>query len=178
GDAVRQSFLAHLDRGPLDAEVLTDERSQRPHRAAQLTAEHGRELVGLLVGSRRVDERADAPVPVRHHLGGVGDGGNREPADVRALDLAVLDREHERHLAAVVVGAERQRCGARADDFARARLEIGPTQLPGHVAILYPGAGPSQTRLRATASISTSSPGASAAPTVVRAGYGSLKYSP
>src|SRR5690349_4137681 len=39
-DAVREALLMHLDRRALDAEVLPDERPERLHGPAELTAEH------------------------------------------------------------------------------------------------------------------------------------------
>src|SRR5207253_2335701 len=122
---VHRPLLAHLDRRPLDAEVLADERPERLHRPAERSAEDAAELLRLLVGSGRVDEHADAPVAVGHHLWRLRDRGDLETADVDALDLAVLHVEDEDDAAVVVRRPERERRGAGADDVARARLEIG-----------------------------------------------------
>ena len=46
------------------------------HRAAECPREHGAELLGLLVGRRRVDEDAKTPVALAHHLRGVRESGN------------------------------------------------------------------------------------------------------
>ena len=51
--AVAQPVLADLDRRALDAEVLADQRPERLHRPAELPAEHGAELLRLLVGGAR-----------------------------------------------------------------------------------------------------------------------------
>src|SRR5215210_5216506 len=48
--AVRQALLAYLDRRPLHAQALADERPQGGHRAAHLAAEDPAELLRLLVG--------------------------------------------------------------------------------------------------------------------------------
>ena len=85
---VRQAVLAHLDRRALDAEVLADQRAERLHRAAERAGEHAAELLRLLVGRAGVDEHAEPPVAVGHHLRRVGDRGDREAADVRALDVS------------------------------------------------------------------------------------------
>src|SRR4051812_16323482 len=47
--AVQQPLLADLDRGAFDSEVLADQPAERLHRPAELSAEHGAELRGLLV---------------------------------------------------------------------------------------------------------------------------------
>src|SRR5439155_6111783 len=95
---------------------------------------HRAELVRLLLGGRLVDDDAEAPVAIAHHLGGVGDRGYGEPAHVDSLHLAALDVEHERGVASVFRRAERERRGARTHDVAGASLEIRAIKLPGHIA--------------------------------------------
>src|SRR5215207_2467657 len=107
-DAVTETLLANLDRGALHAQALRHERTERRHRPAELTTEDPAELVHLVVRRGGVDEHAEAPVPLAHDLRRVGDRGDLEAADVRALYLPLSDVEHERHTATVVVGAERQ----------------------------------------------------------------------
>src|SRR6185437_29241 len=131
-DAVAETVLLDVDRGTLDSEALADERTERLHRAAELPAEDGAELRRLLVRGLRVDEDAEAPVSVGHHLGRIRDRSHLETAHVGALDLAVDDVEDQRHATAVVVGTERERCRARAHDLARAGLEIRSLETPGH----------------------------------------------
>src|SRR4051812_21652726 len=82
--AVAQAVLLDLDRRALDPEVLADQRPQRLHRAAELAAEDTAQLLGLLVGGRGVDEDAQPPVALAHHLRRVCDGGDGQPAHVRA----------------------------------------------------------------------------------------------
>ena len=50
-ECVRPSSL-HLDRQPLDAQVLADQRPQRLHRTAERPREDAAELLRLLVGCR------------------------------------------------------------------------------------------------------------------------------
>src|SRR3954451_15452644 len=66
--AVPDAVVDDLDRHPLDAEHLADERDEARHRPSELPAEDGRELVGLLAGCRLVDEHAELPVPFGHDL--------------------------------------------------------------------------------------------------------------
>src|SRR5262249_3067610 len=66
--AVPQAVVVHLDLRPLDPEHLPHERAEPRHRSSELTAEHGRQLLHLLVRGVLVDEHADAPVALGHHL--------------------------------------------------------------------------------------------------------------
>ena len=68
-------FCALYRHAPGGVVRLTDYQVLRP---AQLAAEDGDELVHLLIGGALVDEHAELPVPVRHHLRRVGDGGDVE----------------------------------------------------------------------------------------------------
>ena len=117
-DAVAQPVLADLDRRALRAEVLAHERPERLHRAAELPAEDGAELRGLLLRRGGVDEDPEAPVAVGHHLRRVGDSRDLQAADVGALDVTVDDVEDERDAAPVVVRPERQRRGTRTHHLA------------------------------------------------------------
>ena len=92
-DAVAKAVVDDLDRGLLDAEHLADERDEARHRAAELAAEHRRQLVHLLVVRALVDEHAEPPVALGHDLGRVGDRGDLEAADVGSLDVALADVE-------------------------------------------------------------------------------------
>src|SRR5712691_728101 len=104
-DAVPESLLAHFDRGSLDAQVLSDERTERLHRATELAAEDAQELLGLFIRGFVIDEHAESPVALGHHLRRVGDRRDLEAAYVRALHLAFGDVEDESDTAAVVGGA-------------------------------------------------------------------------
>jgi hypothetical protein len=77
-------LAGELDLRALGSKVLAHERPKRLHRPAELTPEHGAELLRLLIGSSGVDEHAETPVPLGHHLRRVGDGDDREPAHVDA----------------------------------------------------------------------------------------------
>jgi len=131
-DAVGEPFLHDLDRGSLDAEHLSDERRQGSHRASQLAAEDGRELLHLLVRGAFVDEHAETPVPLGHDLGGVCDHGERTSVHLRPLDLALADVEDQRHAAVVVRRPVVEREVARAHELAGARFEVGPLDAPRH----------------------------------------------
>src|SRR5438552_12016778 len=135
-DRVLEAVLLYLDRRALEPQVLSHQRPQGLHRAPQRPREHRTELLGLLVGGRLVDDDAEAPVALAHHLRRVADGGHRQAAHVRALHLAALDVEDQGDVAAVLGGAERQRRGARTDNVARAGLEIRAVEVPGHLGLL------------------------------------------
>ncbi len=60
---VAEAFLGQLDRHPLDAEVLADERAHGLHRATLRPGEHAAELLHLLVGRRLVDDHARRQLP-------------------------------------------------------------------------------------------------------------------
>src|SRR5438309_1692921 len=70
---VLAATVAILDRLLLDAEHLADQRGKRCRRTAHLARENAGELVRLLFGGLVVDDQADAPVPVEHLPGCVGD---------------------------------------------------------------------------------------------------------
>src|SRR4051794_4235764 len=146
--AVAEPVVLEIDPGPLDAEELAHHRGKRTHRAAQLTAEDLRQLVGLLVRGALVDEHAEPPVPVRHHLRRVGDCGHAQAADVGAVDLPLLDVEHQRDAAVVVRGPVVERQVAGAHQLARARLDVVAAEVPGHDSL--PGVGPPIVLLRTT----------------------------
>ena len=57
-----QPVLRDRDRRPLEPGDLADQRSERGHRAAELAAEDGAELLGLLCARALVDVEADRPV--------------------------------------------------------------------------------------------------------------------
>src|SRR5207244_1760131 len=135
-DRVLEAVLLYLDRRALEPQVLSHQRPQGLHRAPQRPREHRTELLGLLVGGRLVDDDAEAPVALAHHLRRIDDGGHRQAAHVRALHLAALDVEDQGDVAAVLGGAERQRRGARTDNVARAGLEIRAVEVPGHLGFL------------------------------------------
>src|SRR5581483_2938099 len=80
-NAVADAVVDDLDRRTLDAQHLPDQRYDARHRPAELTAEHRRQLLGLLVRRSRVDEHADAPVAVRHHLRRIGDRRHLQAGD-------------------------------------------------------------------------------------------------
>src|SRR4051794_12673829 len=61
-DAMEKSVLDDLDRGPLDAEHLTDQRNDPLHRTALLPGHDGGQQLHLLVGRAGVDEQTKAPV--------------------------------------------------------------------------------------------------------------------
>ena len=132
--AVAQSVLSHLDRRALDAQNLTDQRRQRRHGPAKLSAENPEQLPSLLVGSLGVDEQAEAPVALRHHLRRVRDNCHDKPADVGSLHIALGHVEDEGDAAPVVIGAVREGKITRAHKLARARLEVGPLHIPRHAA--------------------------------------------
>ena len=88
--AVEHTVVDDLDRRTLDAEHLADERGEARHRAAHLSAEDADELVHLVVRRALVDEHAELPVPVGHHLGRVGDRGDVQAGHVGPLDLTDL----------------------------------------------------------------------------------------
>ena len=67
----RQTLLANLNHRAHHAEAFRHERREHFHRSTELAAEHRAELLGLHVGSGCVDEDAETPVPVAHHLGRV-----------------------------------------------------------------------------------------------------------
>src|SRR4051812_5722216 len=131
-DAVAQPFLHQLERGPLHPEHLSDQGCERLHRSALLPAEDGGELRQLLVARLLLDEQSKLPVALGHDLGGVSDRGDLDAADVRSLDLALLDVEDEGDAAVVVRGAVVERHVARAHQVARARFEVAPLQAPRH----------------------------------------------
>src|SRR5262249_46042821 len=95
-----------------------------------------RQLLELLVAGAFIDEHAEAPVAIGHHLGGFRDRGDLDAADVRALDLAFLDVEHEGDTAVVVGRAPVERHVARTKEVARARLDITAFQAPRHSRLL------------------------------------------
>src|SRR5918994_6112117 len=79
---VPEPLLANVEASPFDSQVLADERPERFHRAAELSAEDAEELLCLLLGRTLVDEDAEPPVSVGHDLWAVHDRSNGEPADV------------------------------------------------------------------------------------------------
>ena len=115
----------NLEASAFDAEVLTDERPESLHRSTELAAEDAEELLRLFVGRALVDEQSQPPVSVGHHLGTVHDGGYGEPANVRAVDVALGHVEDERNPAVVVVGAVVEREVAGAEEVAGAGLDVG-----------------------------------------------------
>src|SRR5947209_3086845 len=121
---VSEAVLAKFDRRPLDTQRLADETGERSHRPAHRAREDAAELLRLLVGGGRVDEQAETPVSLAHHLWRVGHGGDGEPADADSVDLAVLYVEDEHDPAAIERRAQREGRCAGADDIARAALEI------------------------------------------------------
>src|SRR5581483_10189077 len=135
--AVADAVVDDLDRRTLDAQHLPDQRYDTRHRPAELAAEDRRQLLGLLVRRSRVDEHADAPVAVRHHLRRIGDRRHLQAGDVGAVDLALADVEDEHDAAVVVRGAVGKRRVARADEVARARLDVAAFQVPGHVRLRF-----------------------------------------
>ena len=56
-------LLAGFGRGSLDAHVLSDERAERLHRAAELIAEDAQELLGLFLRGLVVDEHTEPQLP-------------------------------------------------------------------------------------------------------------------
>src|SRR5687768_14962347 len=68
--AVPKPILADLDRRSLDDEVLADERRETLQRATELDGEDDDEPLRLLLRGVLVDEDAELPVPVGHHLRG------------------------------------------------------------------------------------------------------------
>src|SRR5581483_6729189 len=125
-------LLHELERRALDAEEVSDQRREALHRPALLPAEDGRELLRLLVRRAVVDEHAHAPVPFRHHLWSVGDHRDAAAGDVGPVDLAFRDVEHERDAAVAVGRPVVERHVARAHQVARAGLEVGALDVPGH----------------------------------------------
>ena len=79
-----EAVVLDPDEGPLDAEHLADEQRKTGHRAAPLAGEDLDEPVGLLVRRALVDEDSEPPVPLGHHLRGVRDRRDPQPADVDA----------------------------------------------------------------------------------------------
>src|SRR3954452_4763142 len=135
-DAVAEAILDHLEWRPLDADDLADHRRRRLHRTALLAFEDGGELLHLIVIRALVDEQAETPVALGHELGGIGDRGDAQAGDVRALDLALLDVEDERDAAVVIGRTVVHRHVARAHEVARARLKVAPPHAPGHSGLL------------------------------------------
>src|SRR5262249_20250258 len=131
--AVPPAIVDALDRRSLDAEHLADQRNKPRHRTSKLAREDLDELVHLLVVRVLVHEHADLPVAFGHDLRRVRDRGHLEPGDVRALDLALADAEHERDAAIVVRRAVVESEVARAHQLARARLGVASLQVPGHL---------------------------------------------
>ena len=85
--AVEHPVVDDFDRRTLDTEHLADERRKSRHRAAHRPAEDADELVHLVVGRALVDEHAELPVPIGHHLGRVGDRRHVQAAHVGSFDL-------------------------------------------------------------------------------------------
>ena len=81
-----------------------------------------------------IDEHAESPIALGHDLRRIGDRRDLEATDVRALHLTLGDVEDESDPAAVVRGTVCERRIARAEELARAGLEIGSLQVPGHAA--------------------------------------------
>jgi hypothetical protein len=119
-----------------DSEVLPDERAQRGHRAAEFTAEHSLQFLGLFVGGLGVDDGAQPPVTVGHYLGCVGDDHYRKAAHICPLDIAVGDVEDHRRAAAVVVGAVGKIEIARTKEVARTGFDVRPPKFPRHSGIV------------------------------------------
>jgi hypothetical protein len=136
-DAVGAVLVGELHRDLLHPQVLPDERPQRLHRPAELAAEHGAELLGLLIGRLLVHQNAEPPVPLAHHLWRVGDCSDGQAADVHALDLSRLDLEDEHRVAPVVVSADIEGNRAGAGHLARAVLEVGALDAPSHGVSLW-----------------------------------------
>jgi hypothetical protein len=130
--AVPQAVVAELDRGALDADHLAHERSQRPHRPTELAAEDLDQLVELLVARLVVDVDPEPPVPLRHHLRGVGDEHDATAGHVGALHLTGTDVERQSHPAEVVRGPVVEREVARTHQLARAGLDVAAGQVPRH----------------------------------------------
>ena len=132
-DAVTEPVVDDLDRDPLDTEHLADERSEACHRASELAAEDGRELLGLLVRGFVVDEHAELPVAVGHDLRACP----TIAATLRPL-TSVPSISPSRMLktsvdpAVVVRRAMVEREVARAHQLARAGLDVAALQAPGH----------------------------------------------
>src|SRR5581483_11183428 len=133
-DRVIEAIVLDLDRRALNAQVLADEWAAGLHRTAERPREDRAELLDLLVRCGLVHDHAEAPVALAHDLRGLGDGHDLLAAHVDALDLALVDIEHERHAAIVIGGAERERGRAWTDHVARTALEVGPLDIPGHLA--------------------------------------------
>src|SRR3954447_18767786 len=130
--AVADAVVVDLDRGTLDAEHLADQRREARHRPAELAREDLDELVRLLLARVGVDERTELPVPVGHDLRRVGDRHELQAADVRPLDLALLDVEAEGDAAVVIRRAVVEAEVARAHQLARACLHVTAAQIPRH----------------------------------------------
>jgi hypothetical protein len=77
-----------------------------------------------------VDEDAHPPVPLGHHLGGVGDHRDLQPGDVGALDLTLSNVEHEGDTTEVVRRTVIEREVARTHQLAAARLDVAAVQAP------------------------------------------------
>src|SRR5205807_10482603 len=121
-----------IDGGSFGTEDLAHQRRERGHRPAQLPAEDLDELVELLVCRLCVDKDAELPIALCHHLWRVRDRGDLQACDIGAVDLTVADVENERDSTEVVGGAVVDRKVARAHELAGTRLDVTPSQIPGH----------------------------------------------
>src|SRR5690348_9990422 len=65
---VPDTVVEDIEGGSFDAQHLADEWRQGGHGAAEPAGEHPGELVSLLLACLLVDEEAELPVPVGHHL--------------------------------------------------------------------------------------------------------------
>src|SRR5262245_51103102 len=137
-----QPIVQERDRRPLDPSDLTDQWSELCHRAAELAAEDGAELLGLLAARTLVNVETELPVAVRRlRLWDVHEENDRAILDGGSIDLTGVDVEGEHDVAEVLVGRPlKGRCGAGAGSLTGAVLEIGSAQLPAHrSSSLWPG---------------------------------------
>src|SRR3954447_20525942 len=131
-DAVQQAVVLDVDRRALHAEHLPDQWCEPGHRPTQLTTEDLDQLVELLLRCVLVDEHADTPVTVRHHLRSVGDEHDLPPGDVDSVHRTLMKAEGKGHPAEVVGRPMVKGHVAGAHELTRAGLAVTAGQAPRH----------------------------------------------
>src|SRR6478609_565408 len=122
---------AERDRDALDGDDLADQAGQVGDGAAQLSGEQLEQGALLLVGRAVVDEDRCLPgLRDQDVLRDVGRHGDRQAADVDALDRPLLDAPRDRRVARLVVRVLAD--PARAENVAGAHLEQPSLDVVSH----------------------------------------------